>query len=179
MSESESNLPPANVLRARRAQLGAALALGSEFSNSWTVVNSAGATVFEFEYHAHLTSQEWKVKAGSGDQMATMVREEAHMHSTFQIDLASGEHLTLRKASFALVHESWRLEGTAQGDLDLTGDLSSHNFEFTDAQGTAVARASRPWVTMHDVYDIEVKTLDPVVAVCTVVALDCVEHEGR
>lgn len=119
------------------------------------------------------------MRDASGQALATMTRPEAHMHATFDIRLESGSQMTMRKASFAFAHETWRLEGTAAGDIDLIGDIASHNFDFADSHGTVVARASRPWVSVHDAYDVEVMALDPITALCAVVALDAVEHDGR
>lgn len=179
MTQPESQLPPTGTFRATRAHLGKAMVVGSTFSSNWNVVDSAGNTALAFEYHMHLTSQEWRVTDGAGREIATMTRPAGHIHWTYEIRLASGAQMTFRKGSFAVVHESWRLEGTPQGDIDLEGDLTSHHFDYVDGQKNVVARASRPYVTVHDVFDIEVMGLDPVAAVCAAVALDAMEHTAR
>ncbi len=176
---SDAQLPPPGTYRAQRSSVGAAMLGATAFSDSWKVVDSAGETCLSFQYHMHLTSQEWAVTDAHGNAVAKMTRPAGHIHWTYEIDLSAGGHVTFSKQSFAFTHETWRLQGTSSGDVDLNGDTTDHNFQFVDSSHNVLATVSRPWVSVSEAIDVEVSGLDPVIALCAVVALDATEHTKK
>jgi uncharacterized protein YxjI len=176
---SDTDAPAPGTYRAQRSSAAAALLGNSAFSDSWKVIDSSGATVLDFEFHPHLTSQEWRIKDASGSELGAMTRGAGHIHWTYEIQPAHGGAVTFSKQSFAFAHETWRLQGTAQGDVDLEGDLTNHNFTFVDASRTVLATVNRPWVSVKDTIDVQISGLDPLVALSAVIALDSMEHTSR
>jgi len=147
-------------------------------SEGFVVKDESGATQFELKYKMHLDWQEWQVLDASGSVVAQMERH-AHVHPTFTIDRAGQGQVTVRKADFMPLKQTWKVEGLAGGDVTVGGSFTDHEFTFTDAAGSAVAEASRRWATMHEGYGVTVQGLDPVIAICAAVAMDVAENEGK
>ena len=112
----------------------------------------------------------------AGTVVATLVRPPLHLHPTFTVSRPGRSDVVIRKANFAPVLESWRIEGAEQGDVDLVGDVLNH--EFTLAQdGHTIGTATRRWVSLTDAYAVQVAGMDPVLAIAASVGIDSVERE--
>lgn len=168
--------PAAGSYRVRRTHVAEGALLGSGFSEGFAVSDSSGATVWSFGYRMHLGSQEWKVVDGSGAQVADL-HHGAHVHPQFELSGQGRPTVTIRKASFAPMHESWKVEGAAGGDLDVKGSWTDHDFAMTDSSGAVRAQVSRAWASVHDTFDVAVSGTDALTAVAAAVAIDATEHE--
>ncbi|MFZ4517337.1 MAG: LURP-one-related/scramblase family protein [Microthrixaceae bacterium] len=147
--------------------------------DGFTVQTPDGSTAWTVKYHVGLGKGTWTFLDPAGATAATLVRPAMHVHPTFELDRPGHPTVTIRKANFMPLNETWRIEGDTDGDLDVTGDVVDHEFTITDASGTAVAQASRSWVTVRETYGVRCNGIDPVVAAATSVAIDVVEHQQR
>src|SRR5690242_18795076 len=68
-----------------------------------------------------------------GSEVAVLVRPAMHIHPTFTVSRPGRSEVTIRKANFAPVMETWRIEGAEEGDIDLHGDVLNHEFTFEHA----------------------------------------------
>ena len=99
-----------------------------------------------------------------------------HLHPTFTV-LRPGRHdVTIRKATFAPIMETWRIEGSEDGDIDLHGDVLNHEFTF-ERDGRAVGTTTRHWISLTDAYAVQANGMDPVLAIAAAVGVDAVESE--
>lgn len=147
--------------------------------DGYAVQTPDGATAWTLKFHVGLGKVTWTFVDASGATAATLVRPPMHVHPTFELDRPGKRAVTIRKANFMPVKETWRIEGDADGDLDVTGDVVDHEFTITDASGTAVAQASRSWVTVRETYGVRCSGIDPVLVAATAIAIDVAEHEGH
>ena len=145
----------------------------------YLVYDAAGEQVYRFKNHLAIAAARWTMLDAAGTEVATLVRPPMHLHPTFTVSRAGHPDVVIRKASFAPVHESWRLEGGEDGDVELVGDVLDHEFTFTAGNGRTVATASRRWVTFTDAYAVQASGLDPVLAIAAAVGIDSVEHDRR
>ena len=145
-------------------------------SESFHVTDESGSPVLEFKYSMHMGSQEWHVLDTSGAEVANMQRH-AHVHPQFDITRPGRPDVTVRKANFMPVSETWRVEGLEGGDVDVSGSITDHEFTFTNQTGAVVAQSSRQWVSVHETYGVRVSGMDAVVALCAAVGMDVIENQ--
>jgi uncharacterized protein YxjI len=86
--------------------------------------------------------------------------------------------VVIRKANFAPIKESWRIEGAEDGDIDLRGDLLNHEFVF-ERNGQAVGSTTRRWISLTDAYTLQVTDMDPVLAIAAAVGIDSIEEDRQ
>lgn len=145
--------------------------------DSYTVTSDDGTTVYAVKFHMHLSKLTWTFVDASGAEVATLVRPPMHAHPTFEVDRPGHEPVTVRKANFMPVRETWKVEGTELGDLDVSGNTTDHEFVVTDPSGATVAEASRKWATVLETYAVRCTGMPPELAAATAVAIDVVEHQ--
>ena len=102
-----------------------------------------------------------------------------HIHPNFTLRRPGRTDVTVRKANFMPVNETWRIEGAEDGDIDINGDIVDHEFTMVDGSGATVATVSRAWVSIRDAYGLQVGAMDPVLAIAAVVGIDDAENITR
>lgn len=112
-------------------------------------------------------------------QVAELVRPAMHVHPTFLLSRPARTDITIRKANFLPLKETWRIEGSEDGDLDVSGDIADHEFTLVDASGQVVATATQNWITFTDSFGIQVDGVDPVLVIAAAVGIDVIDHEQR
>lgn len=148
----------------------------SMVGRSYAVQDASGTVVFAAANHPQLTEDDWVITDARGVEVAQLRRGAMHVHPTF--DLTSTDGLTVRisKANFMPLHETWRIEGLAQGTVDIKGSTSDHEFTFVDAAGATLVQASRRWASVREAYGLRVDpAFDMRVVVAAAVALDMTE----
>jgi uncharacterized protein YxjI len=146
---------------------------------SYRVSDANGNQIYHFKGELAIAKQKWAMLDASGAKVAELVHPKLHVHPTFTLDLPGQPEIIIRKADFNQVNENWRVEGSQFGDLDITGNISDHEFTLIDSTGTTVATASRKWVSMTGAYGVEVNGIDPILALAAVVGIDATEHSNQ
>ena len=100
----------------------------------YLVFDAMDVQVYRFKNHLSIASARWTMLDAAGTEVATMVQPPMHLHPTFRVARAGHPDVVVRKASFARVHETWRLEGGEDGDIDVQGDILDHEFTFVAAR---------------------------------------------
>jgi len=144
---------------------------------SFDVTDADGSAVYGVKFHVDgLAKESWTFTEAGGTQVAKLIRAGVHVHPTFSLDRPGHGEVTITKANFMPVKETWRIEGTELGDLDVNGNVVDHEYTVTAADGTAVGQASRAWVTIRDTYGVRVDGVDPIVVIGAALAIDVIEH---
>ncbi len=144
---------------------------------SFDVTDQSGAHAFGVKFHVEgLTKESWTLSDASGADSGKLTRAGVHVHPTFTLERPGHGEITIAKSNFMPVQETWRVQGSELGDLDVSGNLLDHEYSITTADGTAVGQASRAWVTIRDTYGVQVDGIDPVVVLATAIAIDVIEH---
>ena len=149
----------------------------SVMGRSYAVQDASGAATLTVSQEMHLGSDKWSVRDAQGSEVATITRGPLHVHPTFDFVGSDGTSVTITKANFSPLHETWRIEGLTSGTIDIHGSITNHEFELVHADGNVVARASRKWASITEGYGLQVTAgLPLVVAVAAAVALDETEN---
>ena len=142
----------------------------------YLVDNSTGARVYHFKGHLTFPGQRWSMLDATGAELAALVRPPLHIHPTFTVSRPGRRDVVIRKAGFAPVLESWRIEGAEDGDIDLRGDMLNHEFTF-ERDGQVIGTTTRRWISVTDAYAVQASGIDPVLAIAASVGIDSVEQE--
>ncbi len=142
----------------------------------YLVYDDTDGQIYHFEGHLSFPAQRWSMLDVAGTEVATLQRPPLHVHPQFTLSRPDLADVVIRKANFAPVHESWRIEGAEDGDIDLRGDIFNHEFTF-EKGGRDVGTTTRRWVSVTDAFALQVSEMDPVLAIATSVGIDSIEQE--
>jgi uncharacterized protein YxjI len=142
----------------------------------YLVYDDTDAQIYHFKGHLSFPAQRWSMLDGAGTEVATLQRPPLHVHPQFTLSRPGRSDVVIRKANFSPVRESWRIEGTEDGDIDLQGDILNHEFTFQE-NGRDVGTTTRRWISVTDAFALQVNGMDPVLAIATSVGIDSVEQE--
>lgn len=164
-----SGMPPGSyLLRRKLASI-----------DGFLVFDSNGAQLYHFKHHAAFGKERWTMHDASEAQVAELVRPAMHVHPTFVLSRPGRADVTIRKSNFMPLKETWRIEGSEDGDLDVAGDIADHEFTVVDQSGRIVATATQSWITLTDSFGIQVDGVDPVLVIAGAVGIDVIDHEHR
>jgi uncharacterized protein YxjI len=142
----------------------------------YLVYDATDTQLYHFKGHLAFPGARWSMLDAGGSEVAVLVRPAMHIHPTFTVSRPGRSEVTIRKANFAPVMETWRIEGAEEGDIDLHGDVLNHEFTFEHA-GQVVGTTTRRWISLTDAYSVQANGMDPVLAIATAVGIDSVENE--
>lgn len=144
-----------------------------------SVLNEEEQVVYTVESKAISIHDTTFIRDAEGRDVATLTHKPISLHETHDIAMASGETIELRTELFHFTDDVIHLEGLG---WELHGDMLQHNYEIVDGEGRVLASAHHKWVSVHDVYFIDVldeSQIDRIV--CVYVALEKIvrERESR
>ena len=139
------------------------------------IMDEADQVVYTVESKAISIHDTTYVRSAAGDTIATISHKPISLHETHIIEFADGEQVEVRTEWFHVMNDVIDLEGLG---WQLRGDVLQHNYEFVNSLGGVLARTHQKWVSLHDVYYIDVldeAQLDKIV--CVYVALERIIRE--
>lgn len=142
----------------------------------YLVYDATDTQVYHFKGHLAFPGARWSMLDAGGSEVAGLARPAMHIHPTFTVTRPGRTDVTIRKASFAPIMETWRIEGAEEGDIDLHGDVLNHEFSF-EQDRRPVGTTTRRWVSLTDAYAVRADGMDPVLAIAAAVGIDSVENE--
>jgi len=94
---------------------------------SFDVADADGAHAYGVKFHVEgLTKESWTFTDAAGNQVGKLTRAGLHVHPTITLDRPGQSEVRITKANFMRVQETWRVQGTELGDLDVSGNLADH-----------------------------------------------------
>ncbi len=129
------------------------------------IMDEADQVVYTVESKAISIHDTTYVRNAAGDTVATISHKPISLHETHDITFADGSVVEVRTEWFHVMRDVIDLEGLG---WQMRGDVLQHNYEFVDGSGITLARTHQKWVSLHDVYYIDVLDegqLDKIVAV--------------
>lgn len=142
----------------------------------YLVYDGNDVQLYHFKGHLTFPGQRWSMLDAAGSEVASLIRPAMHIHPTFTVTRPGRSDVTIRKATFAPVIQTWRIEGAEDGDIDLHGDVLNHEFTF-ERDRRAVGTTTRRWISVTDAYAVQADGIDPVLAIAASVGIDSVEQE--
>ena len=134
------------------------------------VLDEADQVVYSAESKVLSIHHATTVRDAQGREVAKITQKPLSLHETHDIEMASGEKIELRTELFHVMKDVIDLEGLG---WRLHGDILEHDYEILDQRGQAIASAHHKWVSVHDVYYIDVmdeSQMDKIV--CVYLALE-------
>jgi uncharacterized protein YxjI len=108
----------------------------------------------------------------SGREAGQVHRKLAALRPTYEITIGGKDVAEVRKHLFTPFGERFTIDVRGAGDLEINGDLLSHEFTI-GRDGRTVATISRRWLTMTTSYAVDVAPgEDDVLILASVLALD-------
>ena len=108
----------------------------------------------------------------AGREVGQVNRKLAALRPAYQITIDGEDVAEVRKHLFTPFGERFTIDVRSGGDMDIDGDLLSHEFTI-QRDGQTVATISRRWLTMTASYAVEVAPgEDDLLILASVLALD-------
>jgi uncharacterized protein YxjI len=108
----------------------------------------------------------------AGREAGQVHRKLAALRPTYEITIDSKDVAEVRKHLLTLFGERFTIDVHGTGDMQISGDLLSHEFTI-ERDGQTVATISKRWLTMTASYAVEVAPgEDAVLILASVLALD-------
>jgi uncharacterized protein YxjI len=107
-----------------------------------------------------------------GREVGQVHRKLAALRPTYQISIGGKDVAEVRKHLFTPFGERFTIDVPGPSDLELSGDLFSHEFTI-DRYGQTVATISKRWLSMTDSYAVDIAPgEDDVLILASILALD-------
>lgn len=145
--------------------------------DSYTVADASGAALYTAKHHLGLGKEHWDIADTSGNTVATLTHERAHLHATYKFSGQGLADSTFTKTNYMPIAETWTVDGAA-GQARLQGDLADYQWTLTMPDGTLTATLVRRLVSLHRQFTVTVDG-DPRVAIALAIALDVDQEEKR
>jgi uncharacterized protein YxjI len=107
-----------------------------------------------------------------GREAAQVHRKLAALRPTYEITIDGKNVAEVRKHLFTAFHERFTIDVIGTGDMEITGDLLSHEFTI-QRDGQTVAAISKRWLTVTASYAVDVAPSEnDLLILASVLALD-------
>ena len=108
----------------------------------------------------------------AGREVGQVHRKLAALRPAYEISIDGKDVADVRKHLFTVFGERFTIEVHGAGDMEIDGDLFSHEFTIR-RDGQTVATISKRWLSMTDSYAVDVAPgEDDVLILASVLALD-------
>lgn len=108
----------------------------------------------------------------AGREVGQVHRKLAALRPTYEITIDGKDVAEVRKHLFTAFQERFTIDAVGGGDMEITGDLFSHEFTI-ERDGQTVATISKRWLMVTASYGVEVAPgEDDVLILASVLALD-------
>jgi uncharacterized protein YxjI len=116
----------------------------------------------------------------AGREVGQVHRKLVALSPTYEITIDGKDVAEVRKHLFTAFHERFTIDVPGGGDMEINGDLLSHEFTI-DRDGQTVATISRRWLTVTTSYTVDIPPgEDDVLILASVLALDlAMDAEGH
>ena len=117
----------------------------------------------------------------AGHELAFIKQKVFALGATYEIYRGGEIAAVVKKALFAPFHHRFTVDVPGPNDLEATGDLLDHEYEFRRGDDV-VATVSKKWLTLADTYGIDIADdQDDVLILASAVVVDqaCHPDDGR
>jgi len=117
----------------------------------------------------------------AGHEVGQVHRKLAALRPTYEITIDGKDAAEVRKHLFTAFHDRFTIDVPGPDDMEINGDLLSHEFTI-ERDGQTVATVSKRWLTVTTSYTVDVAPgEDDVLILASVLALDLAidaEHDN-
>ncbi len=150
------------------------LAMGDDY----VIRNDAGETVYLVDGAFFSWGNRLSVQRACGTEVATIKQERLRLGPCYTLRCAGVQLATVEQRSFNLFRDRFIVDVPGPDDLEVEGDLASHEYVFR-RHGETVATVSKRYFSLQDTYGIEMlRAEDDVLILSAAVVIDLVSHNG-
>ncbi len=136
------------------------------------ITDEAGTPVLHVDGKVLSLHHRLVLRDPAGREVGQVHRRLAALRPTYEITIDGKDVAEVRKHLFTPLHERFTIDVHGASDMEIDGDLFSHEFTI-DRDGHTVATISKRWLTLTDSYAVEVSPgEDDVLILAGVLALD-------
>jgi uncharacterized protein YxjI len=149
-------------------------AIGDDY---W-IETEAGSRAFKVDGKALRIRKTLVLETPEGAELLTIQKKLLSVRNTMEIVRNGETVVTVTKALFTPLRERYSIEVAEGEDLDAEGNIVDHEYAITRGD-EQVARVSKRWLRMRDVYGIEIEEGgDDAVILAVTVCIDQMSHNG-
>ena len=149
-------------------------AIGDDY---W-IETEAGSRAFKVDGKALRIRKTLVLETLEGAELLTIQKKLLSVRNTMEIVRNGETVVTVTKALFTPLRERYAIEVADGEDLDVEGDIVDHEYVIT-RRDKEVARVSKRWLRMRDVYGVEIEEGgDDAVILAVTVCIDQMSHNG-
>ena len=149
------------------------------FGDKFAIQNESGADVYFVDGRVFTLGHQLAFEDLAGNQLAFIRQKLLSWGQTYEIYLGENHVATVKKELFTFFQCTFHIHVDGQSDLEATGNLSDHEYQFTRGD-TVVAQVSKQWFTWADTYGVDIAdTEDPVLILASTVVIDMCCHGDR
>jgi uncharacterized protein YxjI len=136
------------------------------------ITDEAGQTVLHVDGKVLSLHNRLVLSDPAGREVGQVHRKLAALRPTYQITIDGKDVAEVRKHLFTPFGERFTIDVHGAGDMEINGDLFSHEFTI-ERDGQAVATISKRWLTVTASYAVQVAPSEnDVLILASVLALD-------
>ena len=149
-------------------------AIGDDY---W-IETDGGSRAFKVDGKALRIRKTLVLETPEGAELLTIQKKLLSVRDTMEIGRGGETVVTVTKALFAPLRERFSIEVAGGDDLEAEGNIVDHEYVITRGDDE-VARVSKRWLRMRDVYGIEIEEGgDDAVLLAVTVCIDQMSHNG-
>jgi uncharacterized protein YxjI len=136
------------------------------------ITDEAGRPVLQVDGKVLSLHNRLVLRDPAGREVGQVHRKLAALRPTYQIAIGGKDVAEVRKHLFTPFGERFTIDVPGPSDLELSGDLFSHEFTI-ERDGQTVATISKRWLSMTDSYAVDIAPGEgDVLILASVLALD-------
>jgi len=146
--------------------------------DGYWIETEAGSRAFKVDGKALRIRKTLVLETPEGAELLTIQKKLLSVRNTMEIVRNGETVVTVTKALFTPLRERYSIEVAEGEDLDAEGDIVDHEYVITRGD-EQIARVSKRWLRMRDVYGIEIEEGgDDAVILAVTVCIDQMSHNG-
>ena|SRR5687768_381141 len=146
------------------------------FGDDFTVRDDSGRDVYYIDGKAFSIGDKLSFQDMNGNELARIRQKLLSIGKTYNIELATGETVTVKKQLFTLFRAVFTVDVPGPGDLEAKGSFLDHDYTF-ERDGRTVATVSKRWFSLRDTYGVDVAPGEnDVLILASAVVIDLCSH---
>ena len=151
------------------------------FGDDFTIRDEAGDDAFVVDGKAFSFGDKLSFQDTAGRELAFIKQKLFHLSPTYEIWRDGRLAAVVQRELFSFFHHRFTVDVPGPDDLEATGSLTDHEYEFRRG-GRVVAVVSKRWFSWTDTYGVDIDDGEDdvlVLASAVVVDLACHPDEGQ
>lgn len=117
------------------------------------ILDEQDKIMYEVESKALSIKDKTYIKKADGTDIAYIHAKMISLHNTYFAEMTNGKAFELNEELWHLTKDIIHID---EFGWQLEGDFLAHNYEITDRHGDIIATARRKWISLHNIYYLDI-----------------------